>query len=295
MPGHIVLRLLKIGRDLVNRRHAKHESKSIMEEGQGVIDEFQRSFDLLAADTAELKQACFRLRYQVYCLENPFEDPNRFPDGCETDGFDGRSAHALMVDRRTRDPIGTCRLVLPVPPTAEGHGATSIRRLPVEDACPGRWSDPERFPPGRVGEISRFCIAKAHRKGRRVGEAKLGLLQMAFRLALAHRLTHVCCVMDPLLLRIFDRLGLDFGPYGPPVEYHGRRQPCVTGIAELFAKARRARPDVWEIVTDHGELAEAAATPGPDQTRSAAAPRRPTSRPADDDGAEMAPALALAS
>lgn len=259
-----------------------------------MIDEFQRSFDLLAADTAELKRACFRLRYQVYCIENPFEDPAQFPDGCETDRFDDQSAHALMVDRRTRDAIATCRLVLPFLPDATVPGAAALRRLPAEDACPDRWADPERFPPGRVGEISRFCIAKAHRKGRRVGEAKLGLLQMAFRLALAHRLTHVCCVMHPLLLRIFDRLGLDFGPHGPPIEYHGRRQPCVTGIAELFADARRARPDVWEIVTGHGELAEAASALSLDRA-GAAAPRRPLSRPADDGGAEQASTLALAS
>jgi N-acyl-L-homoserine lactone synthetase len=217
-----------------------------------VLNSFQQWFDVNVADTEELRRACFRLRYQVYCVENPFEDSNAFPDGMETDAYDDHAVQILMTDRRTGDPIGACRVVLP-------FGDRAGRRLPLQDVDGVTWTrSAALFPPGRVGEISRFCIAKAYRKGRTVGEAKLGLARMSFRVALAHRLTHVCCVMDPLLLRLLDRLGLDLGPQGPLIEHHGLRQPCVTSLRDLFATARRRREEVWEIVTEDGELWDAA-------------------------------------
>ena len=213
-----------------------------------MLDSFQQSFDVIAANSPTLREVCYGLRYQVYCVENPFEDPGAFPDRLERDGFDAHAVNALMTDRQTGDAIGCCRVVLPF----DGGAA---RKLPMQTACRDPWiTDADVWPPGRVGEISRFCIAKAYRKGRMIGEAKLGLLRRALQLALDNRLTHVCCLLDPLLLRLFERLGLDFGPQGQLVDHHGLRQPCVTSIRRLFAGARRTRLDVWQVVTDNGEL-----------------------------------------
>ena len=217
-----------------------------------MLDSFQQSFDVIAANSPTLREVCYGLRYQVYCVENPFEDPTAFADGLERDAFDTHAVNALMADRQTGDAIGCCRLVLPF----DGHGP---RPLPMQGACHHPWiTDAAIWPPGRVGEISRFCIAKAYRKGRMIGEAKLGLLCRALQLALDNRLTHVCCLLDPLLLRLFERLGLCFGPQGPLVDHHGWRQPCVTSIRALFAGARRTRLDVWQVVTENGELWDAA-------------------------------------
>ena len=217
-----------------------------------MLDSFQQSFDVIAADGPDLRRACYRLRYQVYCVENPFEDPAAFADGLETDEFDSHSVNALMVDRQTGDAIGACRVVLPF----DSDGA---RKLPFQTACEAPWmEDPDIWPLGRVGEVSRFCIAKAYRKGRMIGQAKLGLVKAAMRLCLDHRLTTFCCVLDPLLLRMLERLGMDCGAVGPTIEHHGQRQPCITNIKAFFAKVWRERPDVWEIVTDNGELWEAA-------------------------------------
>ena len=217
-----------------------------------MLDSFQQSFDVIAADSPDLRRACYRLRYQVYCVENPFEDAAAFAGGLETDEFDSHAVNALMVDRQTGDPIGTCRVVLP-------FDAVGARKLPLQTACDVPWvNDPDIWPLGRVGEVSRFCIAKAYRKGRMIGQAKLGLVKAAMRLCLDHRLTTFCSVLDPLLLRMLERLGLDCGAIGPTIEHHGQRQPCITGIKAFFAKVGQLRPDVWQIVTDNGELWEAA-------------------------------------
>src|SRR3546814_7250579 len=70
------------------------------------------SSDLQQEDRA-LRDEVFRLRYQVYCVENPFEDPAEHPDGLEHDVYDERATHCLLFHKRTESWAGTARLILP--------------------------------------------------------------------------------------------------------------------------------------------------------------------------------------
>src|SRR5690348_7843958 len=72
---------------------------------------FDRAFEGVSADTPELKAECFRIRYQVYCIEQGFEEADVNP-GIEIDQYDERSAHALLVHRSSGLAVGTIRLVL---------------------------------------------------------------------------------------------------------------------------------------------------------------------------------------
>src|SRR5206468_2472424 len=74
---------------------------------------FAQSFSVVRADTPELQDAFFRLRYQVYCIENDFENSADFPGGRETDMYDARSQHALLIHRPTSALIGGVRLISP--------------------------------------------------------------------------------------------------------------------------------------------------------------------------------------
>ena len=85
---------------------------------------YDQHFDVLRADTPDRLDAAYRLRYQVYCVENRFEDRERCPDGREVDDDDDRSVHTLLVHRRSGAAIGAARLILPRP--------QSGRPLPIE-------------------------------------------------------------------------------------------------------------------------------------------------------------------
>ena len=62
-------------------------------------DALIRNFDtVIARGAADLAQA-YRVRYQVYCVENTFEDPADNPGGLERDLFDERASHCLLVYR----------------------------------------------------------------------------------------------------------------------------------------------------------------------------------------------------
>jgi N-acyl amino acid synthase of PEP-CTERM/exosortase system len=229
----------------------------------GSLAELYRTwFDACEADTPEMLEEVFRLRYQVYCLEKGFEDPNANPNGIECDEYDGRSLHALLIHRASRAIVGTIRLVLHDP-------SLDVGSLPFDRVCHKR---PSFLPLETTAELSRFAVSKSAR--RRIGDGPygrvtslpgddaeyrrviphttLGLMTTALQLGLRHNVTHVCAVMEPTLLRLLTRLGIHFTPYGDPVEYHGVRQPCYTSVEDLFARMRVDRPDVWDVVTDCG-------------------------------------------
>src|SRR6185436_17219869 len=74
---------------------------------------YWRTFGVVPATTDELRAQVFRLRHEVYCAENRFFDPLRYPDGLERDAFDDYALHWLLMHRQSGEAVGTLRLLLP--------------------------------------------------------------------------------------------------------------------------------------------------------------------------------------
>src|SRR5689334_21595845 len=83
-----------------------------------------RYFAVRPATTPEMLDAAHRIRYQVYCVENAFEDPAQHPDQKEIDRYDPHSDHAVLIYMPTNQVVGCVRLILPQP-----HGGLST--LPI--------------------------------------------------------------------------------------------------------------------------------------------------------------------
>src|SRR4051812_31927913 len=77
------------------------------------IEYYNAVFASSVAEGTDQRLDCFRIRFQVYCIDNAFEDPEDNPGGLETDAYDSHSAHSLLTHRSTGNAIGTVRLVLP--------------------------------------------------------------------------------------------------------------------------------------------------------------------------------------
>lgn len=212
-------------------------------------------FDVISADTPELLQQAYRLRYQVYCIENKYEDPSNNPEGIETDEYDAYSIHTLLLDRKSKLTLGTARLILP-------RRDRINQSFPIQYAC--RDSSPidiYRYPVQSMAEISRFCISKNFRQlaaGTGTSSRQLilsmtvRLLEGLLRLGVQAGITHWCAIMEPALLRLLGGLGIYFRPLGPMIEFHGRRQPCYQDIRIQLLRIQKERPDVWSIVTANG-------------------------------------------
>lgn len=238
--------------------------------GETTLAEFYWSwFDAQIANTDQMRDEAFGLRYRVYCIENPFEDPSANADGREIDEYDHRSAHSLLIYRPTNTPAGTVRLVLPDPNDLDRSFA--LQRVSTHPTL----RDRERFPVQSMAEVSRFCISKEFRRRWNDGSCadggatdgvdmsadderrilphlSLGLIESLVRMSVDNGITHWCALMEPTLLRLLTRLGIHFDPIGPLIEYHGRRQPCYIPLEVLLPRVQRERPDVWDVITRGG-------------------------------------------
>jgi N-acyl-L-homoserine lactone synthetase len=198
---------------------------------------------VLVADTSDLVEEVFRLRYQVYGLEKGYE-PGR--DGKEFDEFDSRARHVLLVHRASGESIGTVRII----PSFLTGGAAG---LPMSSVCaPGIL---QGLPAWTTGEISRFAVSKQRRLSCRAGAmVRLGLMQGIIRLSGELGLTHWCAIMEPTLLRLLQMNAIYYSSLGPIVEHHGLRQPSFASIAAVVDRARSEQPDVWNYCTLGGTL-----------------------------------------
>ena len=218
------------------------------------------------ATTPELLKEVHRIRYQVYCVENQYEDPARNQDGLERDEYDAHSVHGLLVHTLSRASVGTVRLVMHRPGARRGS-------LPIHKVCPH--SDllgSDFLPLETTAEFSRFAISKSFRRRaegqtcvgnveaekreteRLIPHITVGLITIALRLAFANGITHVCAVMEPALLRLLSRFAIKFEPLGAQVEYHGWRQPCYTTVAAMLSEIELERRQLWETITENGRL-----------------------------------------
>jgi N-acyl amino acid synthase of PEP-CTERM/exosortase system len=230
---------------------------------------YEETFAEVIATTPELREECFRLRYQVYCRERQFENPASGAAGLERDIYDDRSEHALLLHRATGISVGTVRLVRSVPTMPLGS-------LPFHLLCNDvRAHDREFLPPHCTAEVSRFAISKErtqlafrtavemgarHRDSATRSMTILGLLRAAMEMAAINGIEYFCAVMEPALVRRLGSLAVEFKPLGGLVDYHGRRQPCYAHIPSMAEKTRMLNPGVWALATDHGRLAPPLAT-----------------------------------
>ena len=226
-----------------------------------LLKRFNDHFETLPADTADRIRVAQKIRYQVYCIEHPHENPDN-PDGVEADEFDSRAVHSLLFYRAKACALGTVRLILPLANDLEHSfavqrvmNASSLREF-------------NRLPLRHTAEVSRFSISRQFRRIAGADDAveqsafvsnsgplmRLGLIQALVRMSMEHGITHWCAAMEPTLLRMLSAMAIRFRPVGPLVEYHGLRQPCYCVIADVLDAVRRERPAFWSVLTDGGAL-----------------------------------------
>jgi len=258
------------------------------------IELFDHYFEVIDADTPEKLQACYRLRYDVYCKEGviPGFSPEDYPEGLERDEYDERSAHSLLLHKPSGRIAGTVRVILPDPDRPETP-------FPLEKfAGASFYSDVsalEALPRTRLGEISRLILAPEFR-GRR-GERRnpygvpeeidnlasqqdrraplqsesaferrlnakrrvfphtiLGLLVAVARISIRHRIAYLYMGMEPSCARLLQSFGVCFVPISPLIDYYGLCQSYLGSILEIEESTHRNNLQVWKLLTADGAL-----------------------------------------
>jgi len=203
---------------------------------------FEDNYKITIADTDEMINESFRLRYQVYCLERNFLTGR---DGLESDEFDAFSYHTLLVNRATEEVVGSARLIV-------GSRWRPGNSFPMQLLCNGLL--PRNLPIDAAAEISRFAISKARRNDASTALMRLALVRGLVALSANLGITHWCAVMEPSLLRLLQATSIFFEPFGPVVEYHGLRQPCYNSVSDILDRVAEDRPQLWDFLTEGGAL-----------------------------------------
>jgi N-acyl amino acid synthase of PEP-CTERM/exosortase system len=217
-----------------------------------IAADFNSHFKVVFADADALKEEAYRIRYQVYCQELGYEDPDEFPDGLEKDGYDAHSRHCLLLHRSSGLYAGCIRLVLPDPDNPDAG-------LPYEKICAGELHPElmEGVPATRqlLGEYSRLAVPEQfrRRKGekltlvgnlgtvslgpndmRRFAHIPLGLYLAAAAVAVASGLDGVVAMMQPRGARHLRRFGMVYTQIGNIVDHRGPRAPFYCSRKTLF-------------------------------------------------------------
>lgn len=231
---------------------------------------YNNLFEGVVADTPELIDECYKLRYQVYCIEHPFEDPDPAKGEYERDEFDGQAVHALLRYRPTGEFIGTVRLIV--------DGEEAPHHAPIRGLCDAHGvALPDSYQRKPFVEISRFCILKdfrrrltdsmysssytpqelAEMRSRVIPYMALGLIQMIYVMGRARGVTQAAAVMEPSLIRLLSKLSIYFHPIGPQIEYHGKRQICYITACGIYRSLATERTDVLELITGRRRMRRA--------------------------------------
>jgi N-acyl amino acid synthase of PEP-CTERM/exosortase system len=223
---------------------------------------------LLKEDNVKDYESLYSLRYQVYCHEAHFLDPEDYSDGLESDEYDSVAAHFLATKEDSdEDVIGTVRLVKWTEhlsfPTAM-YFKSLIERLKHL-----------RYPLDSTAEISRLCISKQYRRSAMDG--LLGIERYAdgddkrrrypviifelfkkMYLASRHNLgiTHWIATFEDSLYRLLKRYGFKLELLIPDeIDYYGKVKIYGISLNHLESDIKSRRPDLYAFFREPSDYA----------------------------------------
>lgn len=202
---------------------------------------------LIKGEHAQEYDSMHRLRYQVFCHEVHFLNPDQYPAGLEIDDFDAVSEHFLAtVANHNNEVVGTVRLVR----WSESRSfPTAMHFGPLLEQL-----DRLGFPLDSTAEISRLCISKQYRK--RLKDGLLGLdgyegccdqrrrypeviLELFKVMYLASRfdlgITHWIAAFEDSLYRLLHRYGVHLDPIAhEEIDYYGKVKIYGASIPQIL-------------------------------------------------------------
>ncbi len=211
-------------------------------------------FESFRVEDALLIDACQSLRYQVYCLERCFLDPQHYPDAKEVDNYDPQAWHFATLSKTTKEIAGTVRIV----PFIRDIGLPLTQHCQMVRELDPRTTAREFGGQDKIAEISRLAISRNFRRRqfddiygdshqpipngamqrleRRATPRPLivlGLYAAYYRECKIQGITRWYAAMDPALVRLLARFGIHLTRIGPDSDYYGKVAPYSAKIEQM--------------------------------------------------------------
>jgi N-acyl amino acid synthase of PEP-CTERM/exosortase system len=201
---------------------------------------FDRTYEVILADTEATRTIHHKIRYHVYCLERGFENPDAFSRGEERDPWDHYAAPFIVRHRVSGKWVAAMRIILP-------HAAS----FPLEALQCLDSSTPQRLRRRQLGEVSRVCVIHSSHPNvinpylpegdfgsvSKTGESEvlLGLIRALILYGLDRGIEHYYLLVTGAFARLLRRLGVVLHQAGIAIEHRGWRTPYLMGLRESAA------------------------------------------------------------
>jgi N-acyl amino acid synthase of PEP-CTERM/exosortase system len=198
-------------------------------------------------DTPELLEQSFGLRYQVYCLERAFLNPEHYLNHMEIDAFDAHALHFGTMNLEG-ELVGTARLV-----------QDGVAGFPLLQHCSIFPSETELYrPENTVVEVSRLSVSRKYRRrkndgpygdhiapavyagnerrgahAQNEGELIVSLYRALYQASKRHGITHWLAATERSLHRLLAKFGFPFRLIGPQTDYFGPVAPYLMDVSEF--------------------------------------------------------------
>ncbi len=200
---------------------------------------FHHYFEITVANTSQLLDEVFGIRYQVYSEEMGFEPENS--EHIEHDDYDDNAIHILIKYLPTSSYIGTIRMIL-------NDSEHSDFVFPMEEHCPTMdpsLFDIEKVTRKQIGEISRVAVVQDFRRRkedaiglagaviledderyhRTLSYVPLSLYFASYVIAEWQHLQYTIAISEPKLMRHIGFTGIKASQFGATFEFKGERAP----------------------------------------------------------------------
>lgn len=229
---------------------------------------FQEYFTVQFADSADLKNAVYKLRYDVYCTELQYEKD--CPVDCEKDSFDEYSKHVLITHKASGIYAGCVRLVTPSPNNPKAELPYEVNCLPSIGAINIEFLQNEERT--HIGELSRLAVLGTFR--RRAGEKSncyginlsrstidvsneemryfpliaVALYMASASIAINLGIKYVVVMMEPRLAKHLSRFGICFTQLSEVIDYHGERALFYMDHSTLIKNFKPELEEFYRLV-----------------------------------------------
>jgi len=220
---------------------------------------FDETFRVCFADTPFGVALHQRIRFQVFCLDKGFEDPDAFSAARETDAWDDHSAHFIVQNKITRQWVAATRLVLPKPGSMLPVDQMGVFDRSCLDA-----------PDLLAAEISRFCIIGNRSQLQAADELEpvansleawgigaigkkqqfevtLGMMRAFAIYALKRGIEFCVMLITDAFARLLLKLGVTLRQVGPPTNHRGIRTAYLVDLREAVVSMARQSSAVRDL------------------------------------------------
>jgi N-acyl amino acid synthase of PEP-CTERM/exosortase system len=232
---------------------------------------FAQHFEIVQATTPQLLSESYRLRYQVYCLEKRFPgfEPENYPNGEESDEYDERSIHNLLIHRPSGEIIGMIRLILSDSKRPDSPFPVETHLNNIDDLL-GYHVDRRQ-----IAEVSRFILSAdctlSNHLGSKSNESSdnrslpkmdiskpphpiLGLIKAGIQSSWDYDLRYWLCAMEPSLDKRLRHYGIALSQVGSTFDYHGAVNLYWAYIPLALYHCHKTFPHYWSFYTNNGQI-----------------------------------------